>query len=90
MTEEHQLDLGRRAANYVFSSLATGYEVLEIFVELIREADLDAFRARLLENYTRDEQDFEARYPGEKERSRAEFEARHPGEWARRLREAGQ
>jgi hypothetical protein len=86
---EHQRELGRRAANHVFRTLVLDYEELEIFIELIREADLDAFRACLIEVYEDAERDFEVRRPGERARSRAQFEAQHPGEWARRLREAG-
>jgi hypothetical protein len=89
MTGENHEELGRRAANHVFCSLTSDYEALEIFIELIKEADLDTFRAHLLECYAREEQEFEALYPGQKDRSLEEHDARWPGERARRLREAG-
>jgi hypothetical protein len=89
LDDDEKRDLARRAANYVFSSLSTDVEVREIFVELIKEADPEAFKVHLLAIHKRSWDEFEVRHPGEIKRSEEEFEVRHPGEWARRLREAG-
>jgi len=90
MTDERQRDLGRRAANYLYRATRGDCEVLEIFVELIKDADLNVFKSRLLELHMRGWQEFDAKYPGVREHS-AECET-YPGEWAnweRKLREAG-
>ena len=64
MTDERQRDLGRRAANYLYRATRGDCEVLEIFVELIKDADLNVFKSRLLELHMRGWQEFDAKYPG--------------------------
>ena len=53
MSDERKRDLGRRAAEHVFKVWSGDSEQQDVFAELIRNADLEEFRTRLLGEHKR-------------------------------------